>query len=254
MPDRKPHTARSRATIPLVVAAVAALLTGIMVVAPGLFDGSGSGSAAESPPVSGVKEEPPAQTKEEREFARALKQLERREPGDPMARGETDAPVVMLAYSEFQCPFCGKFARDTEPVLVEKYVRDGTLRIEWRDFPYLGEESTIAAKAGRAAAAQDKFWEFQEAMYANQHAPNTGKLTVDYLTQLAVGLGVEEKRFRRDMSSPEVANAIDRDFQQGQSIGVTGTPAFLVNGKPIIGAQPTDVFEEAIEQAAADAR
>lgn len=51
----------------------------------------------------------------------------------------------MVAYSEFQCPFCGKFARDTEPDLIDEYVEDGTLRIEWRDFPYLGEESTTAA-------------------------------------------------------------------------------------------------------------
>ena len=96
--------------------------------------------------------------------AQTWEQLVRRESDDPMALGEADAPVVMVAYSEFQCPFCGKFARDTEPVLIEKYVEDGTLRIEWRDFPYLGPESTVAARGGRAAAAQDRFGGFEQAM------------------------------------------------------------------------------------------
>ena len=71
--------------------------------------------------------------------------LARRQVDDPTALGDVDAPVVLIAYSEFQCPFCGKFARDTEPELIDEYVEDGTLRIEWRDFPYLGPESMTAA-------------------------------------------------------------------------------------------------------------
>lgn len=169
-------------------------------------------------------------------------------------QGEADAPVVMIAYSDFQCPFCGKFARDTEPVLVQKYVEDGTLRIEWRDFPYLGPESTLAARGGRAAAAQDRFWEFEEAMYADQLPPNSGRLDEDYLASVAKGVGLDVDRFRDDLASSESERAVQEDFTEGQSIGVTGTPTFVINGVPTIGAQPFQVFEQAIEEAAQEAR
>ena len=160
----------------------------------------------------------------------------------------------MVSYSEFQCPFCGRFARETEPTLIKKYVKKGTLRIEWRDFPYLGEESTAAAMAGRAAAQQDRFWAFHDAMYADQQPPNSGRLSEDFLVGVARKVGLDAAEFRRTMSTRKVAEDVQRDFVEGQSAGVTGTPAFIVNGQAIVGAQPTDVFEQAIEQAAATAR
>jgi protein-disulfide isomerase len=181
-------------------------------------------------------------------------ELVRRDRDDPTALGDADAPVVMINYSEFQCPFCGKFARDTEPTLVEEYVEDGTLRIEWRDFPYLGPESTTAARAGRAAGAQGRFWEFHDAMYADQQPPNSGRLTEEYLVGVAEEIGLDTGEFRADMRAPWTAAAVAEDFDEGQMIGVTGTPAFVVNGRPIIGAQPTDVFVDAIERAADAAR
>src|SRR5699024_5603667 len=73
----------------------------------------------------------------------------RRDADDPMAIGDVDAPVVLIDYSDFQCPFCGKFARDTAPELIDEYVDEGILRIEWRDFPYLGDDSWKGARAGR---------------------------------------------------------------------------------------------------------
>lgn len=181
----------------------------------------------------------------------AIERGERTE-GDPKAIGDVDAPVMMVAYSEFQCPFCGRFARETMPDL-EHYVDDGTLRVEWRDMPYLGEESTTAALAGEAAAQQDLFWEFHDAVYADQPEVNSGTITQEWLNDLAEQVGLDVERFQRDMESDEVAAAVEDDLDEGTSIGVTGTPAFLINGQPVMGAQPTDVFEEAIETAAADA-
>jgi len=130
-----------------------------------------------------------------------------------MAMGKVDAPVVMVAYSDFQCPFCGKFARDTEPALVRQFVDTGTLRIEWRDFPYLGRESTTAARAGRAAAAQGRFWAFHDALYANKTPVNSGKLTPAYLTGVAKNLDLDVDRFRADMTSAESEAAVQKDFQ-----------------------------------------
>ncbi|WP_240977820.1 DsbA family protein [Knoellia koreensis] len=164
--------------------------------------------------------------------------------------GKVDAPVVMISYSEFQCPFCGKFARDTQPTLVKKYVDSGVLRIEWRDFPYLGQESMTAALAGRAAAKQGGFWAFHDALYHNQQPVNAGKLTPQYLGSVADKAGLDGAKLVTDMKRPELTEAVNADAREGQSIGVTGTPAFIINGQPIIGAQPTEVFEKAIEDAA----
>ncbi len=230
---------RKTPLLPLIVAAIAALALGIVLLQGG-DDQEDSPNSAAPATASGAPPE-------------SWEQLVRRDADDPMALGEADAPVVMVAYSEFQCPFCGKFARDTEPALVEKFVEDGTLRIEWRDFPYLGAESTVAAAGGRAAAAQDRFWEFEEAMYADQLPPNSGNLDEDYLVSVAEDIGLDVDRFREDLDSSEAEQAVQDDFAEGQAIGVTGTPTFIINGVPVIGAQPTEVFEQAIEQAAEEA-
>lgn len=236
---------RKNAVVPAIVAAVAAIAVLAIVIFPSL--GSGAG---ESDSVTSGSSDASAEGRAPDE---SWERLARRAPDDPMAMGEVDAPVVMVNYSEFQCPFCGKFARDTEPALIEEYVQDGTLRIEWRDFPYLGPESTTAAHAGRAAAAQGRFWEFHDAMYADQLPPNSGQLDEDYLAGIAEDLGLDVEEFLTDMNSKAAQDAVQDDFAEGQAIGVTGTPAFIINGVPVIGAQPTQVFRDTIEQAAEDA-
>lgn len=182
-----------------------------------------------------------------------LEGLARRQAGDPLATGDVNAPVVMIMWSDFQCPFCGRFARETEPALVDRYVKKGTLRLEWRDFPYLGEQSPLAARAARAAGEQGAFWAYHDALYALKLPPNSGRLTQERLTGIAAGLHLDVARFTAAMQSPQVAQAVSADFQQGQGLGITGTPAFLVNGTPIMGAQPEKVFDDAIERAAARA-
>lgn len=233
---------RKSPILPIVVAVIAAIVLVFVVVQGNGEDESADVAVSRAP------------TTESADPAEAAEQLARRDPDDPMALGDVDAPVVMIAYSEFQCPFCGKFARDTEPTLVEKYVDSGVLRIEWRDFPYLGTESMVAARGGRAAADQDRFWEFEEAMYADQLPPNSGELDADYLTSVAEDIGLDVDEFREHLSDVAAGEAlVQKDFAEGQAIGVTGTPAFVINGVPVIGAQPIEVFEQTIEQAAKDA-
>ncbi len=177
-----------------------------------------------------------------------LAAVARRTPGDPLAIGRVDAPVVMVEFADFQCPFCGKFARDTEPTLVRKYVRTGKLRLEWRDFPYLGPQSSTAAQAARAAADQGKFWPYHDALYHSQHPVNSGYLTPARLAHLARGLGLTMRPFHHDARSRATAFAVQSDFRQGLKLGITGTPAFLINGKPVSGAQPLATFERLIDQ------
>ncbi|MFF4775998.1 DsbA family protein [Microtetraspora fusca] len=176
----------------------------------------------------------------------------RRAPDDPLAIGRTDAPVTMVVYSDYRCPFCAKFGRDTEPKLVERYVGKGTLRIEWRDFPIFGEQSINAAKAARAAAAQGRFREFTAALFGA--APDRGHpdLTAAVLRKFAERAGVPDlDRFAKDMAGGAFAEAIEKDMIEGQALGVPSTPAFLINGQPMLGAQPIEEFIAMIDKAAA---
>jgi protein-disulfide isomerase len=241
MPDRPNR--RTTVVLPAVLAVVAALVA--VVVGTSAADEETAGER----PVAGVRTDAPAPVPSDD----PLLAVTRREAGDPLAKGAVDAPVVIVEYSDFQCPFCGRFARETAPVLEQEYVDEGLVRIEWRDFPYLGPESTLAAQAGRAAAAQDRFWQFHDAMYADQPAPNSGSLTEERLVEVAREVGLDVDRFRRDLASESVAAAVQDDFTEGQSIGVTGTPAFLVNGRPVMGAQPVEVFRQLIDQGLAEA-
>lgn len=170
---------------------------------------------------------------------------------EALTLGPADAPVVMVMYSEFQCPYCGKYARDTQPELVERFVADGTLRIEWRDLPFLGSESTLLARAGRAAAAQDHFWAFERRMFADQAPPNSGAHSTESLAEVADELDLDVARFRADLASAEIEDAVRADVDEATRLGLTGTPAFVINGQLLAGAQPIEVFVEVIEQAAA---
>ncbi|CAL9615364.1 hypothetical protein SUDANB58_05727 [Streptomyces sp. enrichment culture] len=181
----------------------------------------------------------------------SLLALARRDPSDPLALGRADAPVVMIEYSDFQCPFCGRFARETKPELLRSYVNKGVLRIEWRNFPIFGEESEQAALAGWAAGRQKKFWEFHDVAYGKPRERNAGDFSAEKLITMAREAGITDiERFRADMASDQARNAMQKDQEEGYILGVTSTPAFLVNGRPILGAQPTAAFEEAVETAA----
>ncbi|MET9803787.1 thioredoxin domain-containing protein [Streptomyces sp. NPDC006368] len=176
----------------------------------------------------------------------------RRDAKDPLAVGRADAPVVLIEYADFACGYCGKFARDTEPALIEKYVDEGTLRIEWRNFPIFGAESEGAARASWAAGQQGRFRQFHRAAYA-EGAKEKG-FAEDRLLALAREAGVADlARFARDLDSAAARRAVAEDQEQAYALGATSTPSFLVNGRPIAGAQPMETFTAAIEAAKRDA-
>lgn len=222
--------------------ATAAVLAVLVVFLLGYMLASQGGSNQAAPQRAEQQQESP------------LAKLARRAPGDPLAIGKPDAPVVLLNYGDYRCPFCAKFSRDIEPELIKRYVDDGVLRIEWRDFPIFGQESLEAAKAGRAAAAQGKFWQYLGAIY--QAAPPRGhpSLPHDKLVDYAEQVGITDvPKFEADMNSPATMAAIQADANEGSETGVSSTPTFLVNGEPILGIQPLDQFLNTVEQAKAAA-
>lgn len=174
--------------------------------------------------------------------------LSRRVDGDVTALGALDAPVVMLEYADYRCPFCAVFSRETMPRLVEEYVDTGLVRYEWRDLPLFGQESIDAAVAARAAGEQGMFWEYHAAIF--DAAPEQGRLAIDRASILAFAnqIGVPDLvRFEQDLDNPVLLAAVQQDAIQGQQIGASSTPAFIVGATPVLGAQPVEVFRQIIE-------
>ena len=133
---------------------------------------------------------------------------------------------------------------------MEEYVEDGTLRIEWHDFPYLGQESLTAAVAARAAQDQGRFWKYHDLLYRNQ----SGGFSLEKLLGLAGEAGLDVKRFEADLADPDrYSEVVADDFREGQQRGISGTPTFVINGRVIAGLQPLEVYQEAIEEAKSEA-
>ncbi len=247
-PRRNPYV------VPLTVAGTAGVIALVMAVGPSLV---GSGSAA--PTVTVTTTVGPNESTEDGGTATGsgtqaeAADVARRQVGDPLALGAADAPVVMVEYSDFSCPYCASFATKTEPELVAKYVDTGVLRIEWRDFPYLTDQSGVAAIVARAAAQQDAFWPVHHALFTRMHTAGFDKLDKDVINEIVSDAGLDPDRFMKDFSATATANAVSTDLGEGQQVGVNGTPTFVINGRLVVGAQPLETFERVIEQAAAAA-
>lgn len=239
-PTRRSTRARRDLWLLTALGALAAVLLAMFVVELTNSDTSDSDTSAASSPTGRMG---------------PVGDMSRRIDNDPLAIGAVDAPVVMVAYSDYRCPFCAKFGRDIEPKLVDRYVGDGTLRIEWRDLPIFGDQSMIAARAGRAAAAQGKFWEFGAALYAASPDRGHPELTPDTLRGFAATAGVADMdRFTEQIADTTVDQDIYTDMLEANTIGVSSTPSFVINGTPVLGAQPLEVFEQVIDAAAGSAR
>ncbi|QDQ96987.1 DsbA family protein [Tomitella fengzijianii] len=182
-----------------------------------------------------------------------LGDLARRTEGDALAMGAVDAPVVLVEFADYRCPFCAKFSQDIKPELIDRYVDSGQLRIEWRDLPIYGEESARAARAGRAAAAQGRFWEFNSALYAAAPESGHAEMSPERLRGFAVDAGVPDiDRFMAQMNSDDFEALLHVDTMTAQRLGIPATPAFSVNGHPILGAQPIDTFTSMIDRLLAE--
>lgn len=186
---------------------------------------------------------------EVKEIMEELNALATRVPDDPLAAGAVDAPVVLIVYSDFLCSFCGSWFHETLPQILDSYVADGDVRIEWRDLPGLGEDSVNAAIAARAAANQGKFWEYAAVLYDPewQSAATSQDYDWESLAAIATGLGLDEDQFLSDLNDPSLEEDVNVSLMEAEYIGFEGTPGFIIGGHPLIGAQPFEVFEAVID-------
>ena len=157
------------------------------------------------------------------------------------SRGPANAPVTIVEFSDFQCPYCGREVPVIDRILKEY---DGKVRLVFRHYPL--DFHTFAGKAAEAGAcAQDqgKFWELHDKMFGNQN-----KLAVEDLKGYAKSVGIDAGKFDKCLDSGEKAAMVSADEKDGESAGVSGTPAFFINGIFINGAVPYEQFKEAVDR------
>lgn len=174
------------------------------------------------------------------------------EDDDPIL-GSPDAPVTLVEFSDFQCPFCRKLWRESFLQLKEKYIKNGKVRLVYRDFPLSGIHpgAEPAALAANCAEEQGKFWEMHDKIFFEQD--KLGEGTVEFglvdLSRWAKDIGLDESKFDFCLESGKYKAEVAADYADGIELGVTGTPHVFVNGKLLIrGALSWPQIETVIEQ------
>jgi protein-disulfide isomerase len=160
--------------------------------------------------------------------------------GRPSRGGGPNAPILMIEFSDYECPFC-KRADVTVQEVMKTY--GDKVRLVHRDFPLsFHAHARPAAEAARCAEAQGKFWEYHDKLFASQD------LSPEKLQALATEVGLDRAKFDECMSKQQFNAGIEKDIADGSDAGVTGTPAFFINGRMLSGAQPFEKFKEVIDE------
>jgi protein-disulfide isomerase len=189
---------------------------------------------------------------------------------DDNTMGDPNAPITIEEFSDFQCPFCGRFHEETEPLLRQYYIDTGKVRFVYRSMGnFVSDniarargtpattESRDAAMAAYCAGDQDKFWDMHAHIFANALGEDVGSFSDRRLKGIAETVGLDMDEFNSCYDSGKYEDRVQKDYEDGQTAGVNGTPGFLVsytvNGetrtKLIEGAQPFNVFQQELEAA-----
>lgn len=207
-------------------------------------------TAAEVSPEAGAVQEPTAAERAEfdaqmAKISEVIGSMDRAELiGDSATKGPADADVVMLKFSDFECPFCAIASADMK-TFTENH-EDDVLYV-YKHFPLVSihDEAMPAAKATWAAAQQDKFWIYHDGLFAYQD-----KLGEDYYVELAEQVGLDVEKFNQDRNSPEAQAAIDQDVELARALELGGTPSFLMTNFSdsfmLPGGAPQELYDEAV--------
>jgi protein-disulfide isomerase len=173
-----------------------------------------------------------------------------REVAQSNTMGDPSAPVHIIQYSDFQCPYCLKFWTETEPQLIEEYVNTGKVYFEYRSVgEFIGPESAWAAEGAYCAGDQNKFWEYHDTLFANWTGENVGDFTRDKLIEYAKALDLNMDEFESCISEGKHKGTVDQDAANAEADGVRATPTFIINGVKLEGAYPFSDLKEFIDQA-----
>ncbi len=161
--------------------------------------------------------------------------------------GDANAPVTIVEYADFQCPVCKRAETSIIANIEKDYVKTGKVKLEFRMFPIIGQESWNAAQAADTAGDQGKFWEYHDALFNAQGAENGGNYTFEKLDAIAAELGLDVEKFRDTLTANTHLAEIQKEKDAGDAAGISSTPTFFVGEKKIVGAQSYSVFKAAID-------
>ncbi len=162
---------------------------------------------------------------------------------DDAFKGDADAPVTIVEWSDYECPFCARFYDQTLGQIQTEYIDKGLVKLVYRDFP-LGFHANAqkAAEAAECAGEQGKYFDMHDALFDNGVAGG-----VSSFKQFAADIGLDTDEFNECLDSGAMADEVAKDLKDGSAAGITGTPGFIINGKLVSGAQPFSVFKQVID-------
>jgi protein-disulfide isomerase len=162
------------------------------------------------------------------------------------AIGEPTAQVVIHEYADYLCPFCGRFARSIKPEIQERYIDTGIVRLVWHDIIGHGQGSRDTANAARCAGDQGRYWQYHDFLYDIQQGAGHGTYSDERLKEYGDAMGLEPGAFHACIDERTYDQAIDADMRASRQQGISGTPTFTIGDQRIVGAQPLEIFEQAI--------
>ena len=164
------------------------------------------------------------------------------------ARGPANAPVTIVEFTDYECPFCGQYARQIYPTLIAEY--GDRVRYVVRNLPIgsLHPNAVKAAEAAECAAVQGRFWEYHDRLFERQALG----LDEERLKRHATEVGLDGDRFSECLDSGAMEEVVFKDLADAARHGLSGTPTFFINGRKLVGAQPFSVFQSFIEEAIQD--
>lgn len=161
--------------------------------------------------------------------------------------GDAHAPVTIIEYSDYQCPFCERFYTQTFPDLKKQYIDTGKVQFVYQDFPFLSIDSNAAAEATHCAADQGKYWEYHNYLFVHQGQEGSGWAVAANQKIFAKAIGLDMSQFNTCFDGGKYKQLVVDEKNAGSSYGVTGTPSFFINGQLIVGAQPISAFAQIID-------
>jgi len=162
------------------------------------------------------------------------------ERGPAAAKGRDDAPITVVEFSDFRCSFCRKFWKETLPRIEADYISAGKVRLVYRHLVVLGPASQRAAEAAECAGEQGRFWKYHDALFEQG-----GRSLPD--ARVAAEIGLDPAAHEACVASGRHRERVLGETAIAQSVGATGTPAFLINGRLLIGAHPFETFKRVLD-------
>lgn len=171
--------------------------------------------------------------------------------GNSPSDGSENAQVTIIEFSDYECPFCERFYSETLPQIKEKYIKTGKVKLVFKDFPLSfhpsAQKAAEAARCARAQRGDTGYWKMHDKLFENQ-----ASLSIENYKKWAKEIGLNAGVFDACIDSDRYADDVKRDLSYGESLGITGTPGFFINGISLSGAQPFSAFEQIIEQELAE--